>query len=69
MNYGTDSAMGAADIRDLKLLYQAVWSGRLRVINGTPVRLFRPFSTFLQMADPLAEDTLLAAVQVPDRAY
>lgn len=61
MNYGADSAMNEADIRDLKQLYQAVWSGRLRSINGTPVRMFRPFSTFFERPDSVAENVQLAA--------
>lgn len=46
MNYGALSEITDADRRDLKLLYTSVWSGRLTEINGTPIRLFRPFHTF-----------------------
>lgn len=43
MNYGDQSAMTPADRKDLRQLYQVVWSGELKDINGTPVRLMRPF--------------------------
>jgi hypothetical protein len=45
MNYGADSKLTAADKSDLRKLYRKVWSGELEEVNGTPVRLFRPFST------------------------
>ncbi|MBM3563319.1 MAG: matrix metalloproteinase-11 [Alphaproteobacteria bacterium] len=44
MNYGNKSMLTADDRKDLKTLYQAVWSGQLDKINGTPVRLVKPFS-------------------------
>lgn len=43
MNYGADSVLTDDDRSDLKKLYQAVWSGQLTEINGTPIRLFKPF--------------------------
>jgi leucyl aminopeptidase len=43
MNYGANSELTDADKSDLKLLYQKVWSGELIKINGTPIRLMRPF--------------------------
>lgn len=43
MNYGAKSRMTARDKSDLKRLYQLVWSGNLTQINGTPIRLVRPF--------------------------
>lgn len=43
MNYGNNSELTEADRRDLNLLYDSVWSGQLRKINGTPIKLFRPF--------------------------
>lgn len=42
MNYGSQSVLTKADRADLKKLYQAVWSGQLAEINGTPIRLVRP---------------------------
>ena len=44
MNYGDNSFMTDNDRTDLEALYQAVWSGDLTAINGTPVQLQRPFS-------------------------
>lgn len=43
MNYGPKSIMTKDDIRDLKLLYQKVWNGELKNINGTPIRMFKPY--------------------------
>jgi hypothetical protein len=43
MNYGPNSKLTKYDRADLKRLYELVWSGQLTKINGTPVRLFRPF--------------------------
>lgn len=43
MNYGGLSELTEVDRSDLQLLYESVWSRRLRKINGTPVKLFRPY--------------------------
>ena len=43
MNYGELSELTPRDTADLALLYDRVWSEQLRKINGTPIRLFRPF--------------------------
>lgn len=43
MNYGSLSELTEDDKNDLKRLYQAVWSGALADINGTPIRLFAPY--------------------------
>jgi hypothetical protein len=43
MNYGAQSKLSAADKADLRRLYQQVWAGELTEINGTPVRLMRPY--------------------------
>ncbi len=45
MNYGSLSQLTDADRSDLKQLYQMVWSGELTNINGTPIRLVKPFHT------------------------
>ncbi|GGX97726.1 hypothetical protein [Pseudoduganella dura] len=58
MNYGAASTMTDADRRDLKLLYEGAWSGQLREINGTPVRLMRPYHE-AQEADRLVALTAL----------
>jgi hypothetical protein len=43
MNYGAKSKLTADDRKDLKNLYEQAWSGQLSEINGTPIRLVRPF--------------------------
>jgi reprolysin-like metallo-peptidase family M12B len=43
MNYGELSELTATDRSDLKRLYEKVWSGELTKINGTPIRLMKPF--------------------------
>jgi hypothetical protein len=43
MNYGHNSQLTVADRRDLRLMYEGAWSGRLTQINGTPIKLLRPF--------------------------
>lgn len=43
MNYGNNSELTEVDRRDLNSLYEGVWSGQLRNINGTPIKLFRPY--------------------------
>jgi hypothetical protein len=45
MNYGDKSYMTPTDRSDLKALYEAAWSGRLTAINGTPIRLMKPYSS------------------------
>lgn len=44
MNYGSDSRMTESDRTDLTTLYRLARSGELQDINGTPIRLVRPFS-------------------------
>lgn len=44
MNYGSLSELTPQDKSDLTLLYQSAWSGALTHVNGTPIRLVRPFS-------------------------
>ena len=45
MNYGDKSTLTDADKSDLKKLYLMARSGELRAINGTQIKLFRPFSS------------------------
>lgn len=47
MNYGADSVLTDADRADLKLLYEQVWNGTLKNINGTPIQLVKPYSALL----------------------
>ena len=43
MNYGEDSRMTPDDRADLKRLYEKVWAGEITKINGTPIKLVKPF--------------------------
>lgn len=45
MNYGALSQLTDEDKSDLKNLYQLAWSGELKHINRTPIRLVRPYHT------------------------
>lgn len=47
MNYGENSELTDTDKNDLKKLYKSVWSGQLTNINGTPIRLFKPYHYFI----------------------
>ena len=44
MNYGANSKLTTADKADLRTLYRKAWSGEVADVNGTPIRLFRPYS-------------------------
>lgn len=46
MNYGALGKMSSADINDLKRLYELVWTKQLTSINGTAIKLVKPFSSF-----------------------
>ena len=43
MNYGVQSKMTDADREDLRTLYDLVWSGELTEINGTDIKLVKPW--------------------------
>lgn len=43
MNYGAKSKLTATDRKDLARLYSKAWSGELTEINGTRIRLVKPF--------------------------
>jgi hypothetical protein len=45
MNYGEMSELTDLDKSNLSTLYRSAWSGDLNHINGTPVRLVKPFSS------------------------
>lgn len=47
MNYGEFSELTDADKEDLTSLYEAVWSGELTHINGTPIKLVKPYSALV----------------------
>lgn len=60
MNYGGKSVLTPTDLRDLTELYRLVWSGQLTQINGTPIRLVKPYS---RLANPCGDSALVA---IPD---
>lgn len=43
MNYGALGELTEDDKRDLHKLYNMVWSGQLKEINSTPIKLVKPF--------------------------
>jgi len=43
MNYGNNSELTDTDRSDLKLLYKGAWNGQLTKVNGTPIKLVRPY--------------------------
>lgn len=51
MNYGDASKMTDADRSDLRLLYEQVWAGTLKEINGTPIKFMSPFHASGQAAE------------------
>jgi hypothetical protein len=59
MNYGSLSELTADDKNDLRRLYQLARSGALTEINGTPIRLVKPFHTLAP--DP---DSMVAVGQI-----
>lgn len=54
MNYGADSRLTEDDKKDLKELYSLVWSGKLREINGTAIRLVTPFHNLRELSANIA---------------
>ena len=66
MNYGPKSKLTEQDKSDLKKLYQQVWEGQLKDINGTEIRLVKPFHTTGAAPDSLvAVGQVKAALQPP----
>jgi len=43
MNYGNLSELTDTDRHDLHRLYESAWDRKLKKINGTPIKLVRPF--------------------------
>lgn len=60
MNYGPQSTLTEADLRDLTELYRLAWTGQLTNINGTPIRFFSPYSAPAVPNVPVAADVVLA---------
>jgi hypothetical protein len=69
MNYGNKSRLTANDKADLKRLYQLAWSGQITEINGTPIKLVRPFHTIGARAGNLAAAVSPAAQPLPQAAF
>jgi hypothetical protein len=63
MNYGELSELTSADKEDLATLYQLAWSGELTHINGTPIRLVRPFSSLAPVPDESSLAVMPAAIR------
>jgi hypothetical protein len=68
MNYGSQSVLTADDKADLKKVYQLAWSGELTKINGTPIKLVRPFHTEAVFTDDLVALRQISAVS-PFRSH
>jgi hypothetical protein len=66
MNYGAQSELTDYDKADLKKLYRTAWSGELTQINGTPVRLVKPFSALVRA--PVVVMSQRATMAPPDAA-
>lgn len=66
MNYGSQSELTNDDKHDVKRLYQGVWSGRLADINGTPIRLFKPYHAAGALVTPSFFDEDMAAKRERD---
>lgn len=60
MNYGSLSELTIDDTNDLRRLYQLAWGGSLTQINGTPIRLVKPYHTVA-----LAPENMVSIGQVP----
>jgi Matrixin len=45
MNYGAESRLTKRDKTDLRKLYEGVWAGAIKEINGTRIKLVKPFHT------------------------
>lgn len=58
MNYGPKSTLTEADLHDLTELYRLVWTGGLTHINGTPIRLVRPYSSLAERCPRMTAGTL-----------
>jgi hypothetical protein len=63
MNYGALSELTDVDREDLTLLYQSAWSSELTHINGTPIRLVRPYSALAPAPDEAVVGPIPAALR------
>lgn len=62
MNYGELSRLTEADKTDLTRLYQLAWSGALKNINETPIKLVKPYSALSTTKAENANQLLAAQV-------
>src|SRR5262245_14681228 len=62
MNYGALSELTDADTDDLRRMYQLAWSGALTQINGTPIRLVKPFNTLGAPPDGMVSVAQMAMI-------
>ena len=62
MNYGWRSVLTETDRADLTRLYETVWSGELTNVNGTPIRLVKPYHASGEVVMPNCESLRAAAV-------
>jgi hypothetical protein len=70
MNYGELSKLTEIDKRDLIRLYRLAWNGTLTQINGTPIRLVKPFHTLAPVVDgAFAANDSVALQPQPIAAY
>ena len=75
MNYGSQSVLTADDRNDLKKLYALAWSGELTHINGTPIKLVKPYHTLGERPDnivtfaPAQAGATPAPMPLPRAAY
>lgn len=60
MNYGALSELTATDKDDLRMLYRQARSGAMTEINGTPIRLVKPYHCLIS-----APDSVFASRLVP----
>jgi len=65
MNYGSSSVLTDDDKTDLKRLYGLAWSGELTNINGTPIRLVKPFHILAGIPDDMKAVGQIQAVFQP----
>jgi hypothetical protein len=68
MNYGNKSFLTDADKSDLKKLYREAWSGERKAINGTDIRLVKPFHAAGALPDTIVAMEPAAAVVQPRAA-
>lgn len=69
MNYGALSELTTDDKDDLRHLYQLAWAGSLTHINGTPIRLVKPYSSMAQLPENASAFTPSPAAMQPRTVF